>query len=71
MHSDAVAARSQPRLAGAYQITWSASTTLSGKPSRCAPSFIELERGSMIAINGASPMRLRRPSSVVAMAVGW
>ena len=45
-----VAARSQPRLAGAYQNTWSACTTESARPSRWAPSFIELERGSITAI---------------------
>src|SRR5699024_6249256 len=39
----AVAPRSQPRLGGAYQITWSAWATDSGRPSRCAPSFMELE----------------------------
>src|SRR3990167_6146479 len=66
-----VAARSQPRLAGAYQYTESAKTTEPGKPSRWAPSFIELERGSTMAISLAVPMRLRRPSRVVAMAVGW
>ena len=67
----AVAPRSQPRFAGAYQITWSAWATDSGRPSRCAPSFMELERGSMIATIDASPTLLRRPSRVVAMAVGW
>ncbi|MCY1560712.1 hypothetical protein D9M68_978820 [compost metagenome] len=66
----AVAARSQPRFGGAYQKTWSASFTDSGRPSRWAPSFIELERGSITATTGASPTRLRRPSRVVAMAVG-
>src|SRR3990167_6109715 len=65
-----VAARSQPRLAGAYQYTESACTTEHGRPSRWAPSFIELERGSITAIRRASPMRLRRPSRVVAIAVG-
>ena len=68
VHSAAIAGRSQPKLAGAYQTTWSASLTLSGRPSRCAPSFMELERGSTIAMIGASPTRLRRPSSVVAIA---
>ena len=66
-----LAARSQPRLAGAYQNTRSACTTESARPSRWAPSFIELERGSTTAITWAAPTRLRRPSRVVAMAVGW
>ena len=33
-HCAAVAARSQPRFGGAYQSTWSAWRTLSGRPSR-------------------------------------
>src|SRR5471032_3358425 len=70
VHNAAMAPRSQPRLAGAYQTTWSASFTLSGRPSRWAPSFMELERGSIMAMIGASPTRLRRPSRVVAIAVG-
>src|SRR5690554_8163774 len=53
----AVAPRSQPRFGGAYQITWSAWATDSGRPSRCAPSFMELERGSMMVTIGRSEER--------------
>src|SRR5690606_39531952 len=45
-----VAARSQPRFGGAYQNTASAWWADSARPSRWAPSFIELERGSITAM---------------------
>ena len=39
--------------------------------SACAPSRIELLRGSMAATMRALPTRARNPASVVAIAVGW
>src|SRR5690606_10485164 len=55
---------------GWYQITSSASITLSGKRARCTPIRMVLERGSIMASIFSSPTLRRSPCKVVAMAVG-
>ena len=62
---------SQPRSAGAYSHTSSAPASDGASVSRCTPSFMVFERGSSTATMRAAPTRRRRPSIVVAIAVGW
>src|SRR5690606_8558698 len=51
--------------------TASAPASEGASASACAPSRIELLRGSIATTMRASPTRARRPARVVAIAVGW
>ena len=55
-----VAARSQPRFGGAYQITSSASVTLPGRPSRWAPSHGPAGRDRAGGLSACGIFRLPR-----------
>ena len=61
---------SQPRSGGASSQTSSAPASDGASVSRCTPIFMVLERGSSTATIRLLPTRRRKPSIVVAIAVG-